>query len=114
MKITLAENSKWGGWIPDILRNKRIKLKFGELVFEFKDNEYDQLISLLSKVSRDLFKDAEQIAKEYDRVCDITRDFYHKYENLFIEANWDISKNGMRNLIETFYDDFWKNEVKPR
>jgi len=114
MKITLAENSKWGGWIPDILRNHRIKIAFGELVFEFKDKEYDQLISLLSKVNRDLFKDAEKITKEYDRVCDATREFHDKYETLFKNADKssDIQQTDFMDLIDVFYNKFWENEVR--
>ena len=100
MKIELGENSKWGGFIPDILRNKKIILKFSDIKITFTKEEYESLKNLLNRTAYSLWEDAEEIVKEQDKRSKAMRDFYDKAEQITREGDFELV-----HVLKTHFED---------
>jgi hypothetical protein len=105
MEIKLAENSMWGGIIPDVIRNNRISLKFGnDLRLDFSGEEFEYLKSFLDQETQNWLKICQKIVKQSDEKDDIMRKYYHKLDDATDEKK-DIYD--LRLILADFYNEYW-------
>lgn len=103
MEIKLAEDSMWGGKIPDILRNDRIKIKFNDMVIlDLNSSEFDYLRTFLDAKTQDLFNIAQKIVKSYDARTKIMQELEDNLSPL-------LKKNETaQEIFYDFYDKYWE------
>ena len=103
MEIKLAEDSMWGGKIPDILRNDRIKIKFNNLVIlDLSSEEFDHLRTFLDAKTQNLFDIAQKIVKSYDARTKVMQELEDNLSPL-------LKKNEiMQGIFYDFYDKYWE------
>ena len=103
MDIKLAEDGMWGGKIPDILRNDRIKIKFNDMVIlDLNSAEFDYLRIFLDVKIQDLFNTAQKIVKSYDARTKVMQELEDNLSPL-------LKKNEvMQGIFYDFYDKYWE------
>jgi hypothetical protein len=103
MNIKIENNGMWGGFIPDALRSGTIIIRMKNLSIELDKDEFNELRTCLEEKIQELFNQAQEIVKSYDKRSQLLRD----YKELFDGNFKNVSAEELHyNFIE-FYSDYW-------
>ena len=109
MKIRLAENGMWGNVIPDVVRNNRISLKFGDnLRIDLSGKEFDSLKSLLNEETQNWFRICQKIVKGSDNRDKTMRKYY---DQLMEALNNKKTNFELVSILMDFYNDYWNADL---
>ena len=83
MKIEIVENGKWGGWIPDTIKNDKITLQFDNSVrLTLKNEDFHNLLEVVGSGLRKEHKSLQTLYKKYDRLLKVIQAFEKDLSNV--------------------------------
>ena len=119
IKIKITTGGLWGGYIPDVSRNDKVKLHFNNLAIELSGKDFEEFKKIAGEKAKETFEQCSKVVKRYDRVCEVIRQTFYKLEKEFgyyEEGDEDSSFSSFRNQeltisqvseLENILSDLW-------